>query len=312
MKPSGAHTHPGGGPGLGLAVIVALVLVVAGSAGAAFHTAEHALDVLVHIVLIVLAIVAGLTLVGLGAAVLIRRHYEKDAASWRATVQPLATRAAQRCLSCCQRSPNRPRSLRSSTTTCTCTRPPPRCRPCHFNAQIGHKLRTRGIRMAPLRHERATTLSGPPGAARRSGRAARAKTTTAAEPQGRCILGRHAGRHRHRYRAGGGDARHSAGIAQWRQRPLLRLWLCRLQHPRQRSPRLVSGRTHNRARPRYGTGRCGPGEDGRFCGTSSRGAGRSAPGTLSLSRQALATWSSVGRQVRQRQAARRIPHRHRL
>jgi hypothetical protein len=95
MKPSGAHTHPGGGPGLGLAVIVALVLVVAGSAGAAFHTAEHALDVLVHIVLIVLAIVAGLTLVGLGAAVLIRRHYEKDAASWRATVQPLATRAAR-------------------------------------------------------------------------------------------------------------------------------------------------------------------------------------------------------------------------
>jgi hypothetical protein len=61
MKPSGAHTHPDGGPGLGLAVIVALVLIVAGSAGAAVHTAEHALDVLVHVLLVVLAVAAGMS-----------------------------------------------------------------------------------------------------------------------------------------------------------------------------------------------------------------------------------------------------------
>jgi hypothetical protein len=92
MKPSGAHTHPDGGPGLGLAVIVALVLIVAGSAGAAVHTAEHALDVLVHVLLVVLAVAAGMSLAGLGFCVFLRRRYEARPAPWHATVEPPATR----------------------------------------------------------------------------------------------------------------------------------------------------------------------------------------------------------------------------
>ncbi len=59
------------------------------------HTAEHALNVLVHIVLVVLAVAAGMSLAGLGICLLLRRRYETRPAPWTVQVESPA-RAPQR------------------------------------------------------------------------------------------------------------------------------------------------------------------------------------------------------------------------
>jgi hypothetical protein len=78
------------GPGIGLAVVVALVLLIAGSAGTVVSAAAHAAEVLLHLVLIAVASLAGVVVAGLGTWLVVRRRRASRPAPYWATVQPPA------------------------------------------------------------------------------------------------------------------------------------------------------------------------------------------------------------------------------
>jgi hypothetical protein len=69
-----------------------LVLLIAGSAGTVATAAAHAADVLLHIVLITVASLAGLSLSGLGAWLVISRRRARRPAPWQVSVQPPAAK----------------------------------------------------------------------------------------------------------------------------------------------------------------------------------------------------------------------------
>jgi hypothetical protein len=145
--PDGAHTHGSGGSGLGTAL-----LVLAGAALAVKLAAHAAAAVgeLVHVLLVVVAIVAGVAaaaLLGLCAWRLYRwRH---PGAAHTTTLPPAVTRAS---------GPSRRHSGRSSSgranCTCTCTGSRPRMSPPsstsrHAMSEIDRRLRRRRWRLGP-------------------------------------------------------------------------------------------------------------------------------------------------------------------
>jgi hypothetical protein len=93
MKPSGAHTHPGGGSGIGAAVLVVLAAVVIVKAAG---PVVAALAELVRLVLIAVAVVAGLALAGGTAFVAVRLRQRRAIGAVRVhRAAPLTRQAAE-------------------------------------------------------------------------------------------------------------------------------------------------------------------------------------------------------------------------
>jgi hypothetical protein len=86
MRPSGAHSHPDGGGGL--VAIIAVVIIGAILAGPALDAVTE----LVHLVLIAVAVLAGLGVAGGVTALVLMRHRRAARAPYWATAGPRAAR----------------------------------------------------------------------------------------------------------------------------------------------------------------------------------------------------------------------------
>ena len=78
MRGTWQTTGGGSGAGVGPAVIVGLVLFIAGSAGGIAHAVSSAADVVLHIVLITAAVLAGISVAGIGIALVWRSRRQVD------------------------------------------------------------------------------------------------------------------------------------------------------------------------------------------------------------------------------------------